>query len=548
MFSSTSSLALFRKTILILGLLVAITGCSNTENSQPLTPTPPPDNFNPDTDGTYKDMDGDGLYHHVDGCENCHDVLHAVNNLMFIKDTITTPHSGDKSTVFTSRTGPFSFADGDDTYNGVCEVCHTATGHHRNSAAGDHTHYAGSSCVNCHTHLQEFAPSGGGTGPGHSRHVAGGTDNHLALACDYCHTSDPAVFQDGQPFSSTHVCDACHSPDGLIDGVDDPEVGARTNWSEGVYNNDVLVAGKERWCSGCHDLGSSVIEGVSAPPVSGDSTWGFYATGHGRSNTVDCLDCHDAGAAHIDGTAGTYSAVLDNYQAGFRLSDVNGGPPLVLPRIDGNTWGPYSDPPYYDLCFECHDKYALFGGPLAPEGPSFSTEMRTNFRNDAPMIIPDGMGTDISMLTLTGVDAANSHATHMSGIPWSYDSDHDGTRDSRNSCVACHNVHGSSSPLMIRDGTFVNHPTGLRFKYVRYDRHENRIPCGDTIIMTSDNVAREDSHGGIMRSTTDANGVCSFCHCSGGTTPEPEYMINCQGVSCVDYYRTYVVPPTPGTR
>jgi hypothetical protein len=65
--------------------------------------------------------------------------------------------------------------------------------------------------------------------------------------------------------------------------------------------------------------------------------------------------------------------------------------------------------------------------------------------------------------------------------------------------------------------------------------------------MTSDNVSREESHGGIMRSTTGQNGVCTFCHCSGGTTTEPEYMINCQGVSCVDYYRTYVEPPTPST-
>ncbi len=526
-------------------LLLVLTSCSTSEDSSPLAPPAPPENFDPDIDGAYKDMDGDGLYHHVQDCDVCHDVFHAHDNLMFVKNIISTPHSGDKPVVFTTHTGPLSFADGDGTYNGICEICHVATGHHLNNAAGDHSHYAGRNCVSCHTHQQEFAPSGGGTGPSHNRHVAGGSGNHLALACDYCHTSDPSVFQDGEPFATTAVCNACHSPGGMINGVDDPEVGARTNWANGIYVNDTLPAGKERWCSGCHDLGSSVIEGVSAPPVAGDTTWGFSATGHGRNNALGCLDCHDATTTHIDGQDGTYVATLDNYQAGYRLADVNGGAPLVVPRIGGSLGNPLSDPTYYDLCLQCHDKYALFGGPLAPAGPYFSTTWGTNFRNDAPMIIPDGLGTDISMLTITGVDAANSHLTHMSGVPWSYDSDHDGEMDSRNTCVSCHNVHGSTEPEMIRDGKLVGHDSGLNFAYVRYDRHENRIPCGDTIIMTSDNVAPENSHGGIMRSTTGQNGSCTFCHCSGGTTPGPEYMINCQGPSCVDYYRTYVTPPTP---
>jgi len=533
--------------LVILALLALGSGCSDTEDPQPFTPpSSPPPGFDADDAGTYKDMDGDGLYHHVSGCDTCHDVFNAQNNLMFVKDVVTTPHSGDLPVVFTATTGLHSLADGNAIYDGICEVCHTTTDHHRNSNAGDHTHYAGSSCVDCHTHLQEFKPTGG-IGPGHARHVDAADTGGVSLACDACHTDDHTVFQDGRPFATTTVCNPCHSPDGIIDGVDDPIVGARTNWSTGIYSGGSLPAGKERWCGGCHDTGTSVIDGVTAPPVAGNGTWGFFATGHGRDGTVTCLDCHDASTVHIDGVHHSYLAALDNYQAAYRLSDVDGGPPLVVPRIGGALGNPFTDPPYYDLCLKCHDKYALFGGPLAPAGPYYSTEWRTNFRNDAPMIIPDGLDTDISVYTLTGVSAANSHATHMSGIPWSYDSDHDGERDSRNTCVSCHNVHGSTYPLMIRDGTLVDHPTGLRFAYVRYDRHENRIPCGDTIIMTTDNVAREDSHGGIMRSTTDANGVCSFCHCSGGTTPEPEYMINCQGVSCVDYYRTYVTPPTPGS-
>lgn len=540
--------------MLILGILVALVAllvlASCSENEGPQSPAEPtaPEGFDQEDSDTYKDVDGDGLYHHVADCESCHDVFGAFNNLRFIKDIISTPSSGDRPVIFTARTGPNSFADGDATYDGVCEVCHTATNYHNNSAAGDHSHYVSRDCIVCHVHALEFAPSGGASGPSHARHVDGGDGNHLALSCDYCHTGNPTVFQDGEPFATTAVCNECHSPGGIIDGVNDPEVGARANWADGIYVDDVLPPSKDRWCGGCHDLGDSPIDGVQPPPVAGDNTWGYFSTGHGRSDTVGCTDCHDVAAKHIDGVEGTYRAVLDNHQAGYRLSDVDGGVPLVIPRIGGNLAGPLSDPPYYDLCFECHDKYALFGGPLAPAGPYYDDEMRTNFRNDMPMIIDDGFDTDISMYTITGVSTPrNSHVTHVSGVPHSYDSDHDGVMDSRGTCVSCHNVHGSTDATMIRDGNFVDHPSGLRFAYVRYDRHENRVPCGDTIIMTSDNVTREESHGGIMRSTTGQNGVCTFCHCSGGATTEPEYMINCQGVSCVDYYRAYVEPPTPST-
>ncbi len=528
--------------------LTMLISCSDQSTSpSPTNDGPIADDFDPDATGAYKDMDRDGFYHHVDGCSDCHDIRTAFNNLMFIKDTISTPASGDKDVQYTAQTGANSLADGDTTYDGACEVCHTSTLYHRNDASGDHSHYPGFNCVVCHAHASEFIPFGG-AGQSHARHTAGGDDNHLALDCDYCHTGDPQVFQDGQPFETTTVCNDCHSPGGVVDGVDDPEVGARSNWVSGIYAGDDISSGKEQWCTGCHDLGNSIIEGVSASPVGGNGTWGYFSTGHGRANSVTCGDCHDLTANHIDGVAHTYRAAEDNYQVGYRLISVNGGVPLLIPRIDGNIMGPFSDPPYYNLCFQCHDKYALFGGPLAPAGPYYSDEMRTNFRNDSPMIIPDGLGTDISHLTLTGVGPANSHATHVSGIPHSYDSDHDGVMDSRNTCVACHNVHGSTVPVMIRDGFFVGHETGLNFAHVRFDRHEiPHIPCADAIWMTSADVSREESHGGIMRSTTGQNGVCTFCHCSGGTTGDPEYMANCQGVSCVDYYRSYVVPPTPGT-
>lgn len=55
-----------------------------------------------------------------------------------------------------------SFADGDEdgngVYDGICETCHTLTGHHRNddSPGGDHTHNVGKTCTQCHNHDNYF--------------------------------------------------------------------------------------------------------------------------------------------------------------------------------------------------------------------------------------------------------------------------------------------------------------------------------------------------------------------------------------------------------
>jgi hypothetical protein len=49
-----------------------------------------------------------------------------------IKEVIATPNSGDREVRFFRDTGSNSFADGDSTYDGICEVCHTQTTYHRN--------------------------------------------------------------------------------------------------------------------------------------------------------------------------------------------------------------------------------------------------------------------------------------------------------------------------------------------------------------------------------------------------------------------------------
>ena len=52
------------------------------------------------------------------------------------------------------------------------------------------------------------------------------------ITCADCHgTETPPLLSDGPNLTFTTVCDTCHSPGGAYDGVDDPNIGAKTNWS-----------------------------------------------------------------------------------------------------------------------------------------------------------------------------------------------------------------------------------------------------------------------------------------------------------------------------
>jgi hypothetical protein len=175
------------------------------------------------------------------------------------------------------------------------------------------------------------------------------------IGCYVCHAPgnlqcgpDAPLFDDDpvpQPLATTAVCDPCHSPGGAYNGVTSSgnSVGAKDNWQNGVYEGDgTLQSGKERWCVGCHDdvpaNSKADGSGVDAPKVAGDnSTYGYYATGHGAHGLVKCLECHDAGKTHIDHEHRTYYAASNpnNYQAGYRLAK-----PMKVPRPN------YGSPPY----------------------------------------------------------------------------------------------------------------------------------------------------------------------------------------------------------
>lgn len=417
----------------------------------------------------------DNDYHHVDDCMVCHSMQDGPNIAM-ISEVIDTPNSDIQNVTFTARTGPNSFADGDTTYDGICEVCHTETVYHRNgdSNPDSGSHYAGEDCIKCHAHYNEFSHGGGsgsgcedchghdlgyeyetgmfsegaGTVESHSTHTENDNDDLKGpnIPCSECHdTENYPYFKSGTgdaPYdlTETNVCDACHSPDGAFDGVQT----AMANWEEGVYNGTVLKSGEEKWCVGCHDGDPAVTNLVSAPDIGGDgSTYGYFENGHGKTGwEKDCTDCHDITLTHIDGVERTFSDsyTVSDYNDGYRLIHTDAEPALKIPRS-----GKY-DISDSRLCFSCHNEVDVLGVPsdysvcwtpalssiVLPAG----TTAHTNFRNEQSW----GLGWSWA----TPQAPHNSHWSHLGGYGFSYYMDYNGGHSTPSNCITCHNPHGTS--------------------------------------------------------------------------------------------------------
>jgi hypothetical protein len=184
-------------------------------------------------------------------------------------------------------------------------------------------------------------------------------------------------------------------------------------------------------------------QGIRAPNITGDNTtYGFYVTGH----KLSCLECHDASKKHIDHEHRTYQVnentgeIVNPYCASYRLRDVDGNPCMNHPR----KWGGAPKWKDFALCFECHNASEVLVDNID----------LTNFWND------EGQ-------------RKNSHIIHLNvGFTTHFDSDWDLKGDSTETCITCHNVHGSPSKAMVRHGELISNygATGkvpaLNFSYV----------------------------------------------------------------------------------
>jgi len=355
----------------------------------------------------------------------------------YIKDIMD--FNGTSKTVkFFDKKDTNSYADGDGTYNGVCEICHTQTTHYRNNGSAPDQNHArlcsgqkgGTNCITCHNHTDGLGHgyknncadchghdngwNGGtyyGTTQSHSTHTENDSDDLKGpfITCDVCHDiNNYPYFKSGTDnngdgkydLSETDVCNTCHSPNGTYNGVSNPVIGAKNNWCQGVYQGNDLKSGKGKWCAGCHDEqpanSKADSAGVNAPKVIGDegastqygTGYGFYKTGHGLASgsypasggpaaNVKCTDCHNTTYAHIDHVSRTYKAAQRNYQAGYRLKYS-----MDIPRKDIGM--PASD---FELCGKCHDLDQFLE----------QTNLTTNLRS----VTTSGTSTGLSETVLT---------------------------------------------------------------------------------------------------------------------------------------------------
>lgn len=499
------------------------------------------------------------------GCTTCH-IPHNTANIYLIRETIKTPDNTTWGSSGTDRvTADFRLKSGgvvgqvglmgDDnvshsTSTRVCEVCHSQNKYHNynssnNSGGLDHNnatdcttchshksgfaHSAGSGtgCITCHGHSSGFEyetgkySQGRGSAHSHATHTEH-SGTHLkgpspALVCGDCHnTNNFPYFSDNKTLSQTTVCNNCHSEGGTYKGVSDAQIGAKSNWRTGIYNNSdnkTLLAGKEKWCATCHDESPSVISGINAPNVVGDESgaytygtgWGFYKTGHGLSSGEKypasggvtagagktCVDCHDASTSHIDGLARTYedndSSSIDpsSYRIGYRLRTVAAGQgtgsstqePMLMPwpvTVSNNANN-------YRLCMTCHNS-----------GPFMGTDNNTNMRSST----------------------YNLHAYHLTHGANRFPSDWSGSLNSNITCITCHNVHGTTRLAMVQDGKLNNREPGFRIWYynsdiVSYTHMSTNDPAPTNLPLTA-------STGSVYVGESAAN-LCTHCHANGQT-------------------------------
>jgi hypothetical protein len=278
-------------------------------------------------------------------CTACHDPHGATTNLRIIREEILTPNDGPMATLFSVYDGSNSMADGDGTYDGICEVCHTQTAYHRNNPSGNHTHNQGARCTGCHDHWNDFAPYATdctqtchvttlGTG-GNRRQIVGvGGDFERAS-----HHVDDGL---GGESVIASDCLVCHN-NTRHQTLADPQVRLYDKDGGGTVTYDSTALSLEPFCTSCHDADGEALfsDGNSAPDI--ESGWlasshkaggmtcfgdgetnGCHANGHGSDKvsmkapftgaTPDeetfCYGCHDAGGPAASDVEDDFSGTI----------------------------------------------------------------------------------------------------------------------------------------------------------------------------------------------------------------------------------------------
>jgi hypothetical protein len=287
-------------------------------------------------------------------CQDCHNP-HQHQDVFpqwYIYDNIETPNSGGWQLAFRDST---DFIHGEtgvyQPYDGICEVCHTQTAFHRNNSSGNHTHNAGTNCVECHQHENGFMAECGSchdvppsTGA-HLTHFGGSADlasygevDNLSTATDYifqcgnCHALDSNSHNNGTVDVELYNPDA---PTGSLKSLNPPEA-AYTPGST-VYYDPFGIPYTEGTCSNvyCHSKTDwsapdpipdpIVVSGVPVLDPYGNLTYPPYSVTESKvyndvnwgDTALDCNACHrnnpQTTYPEVHGGVGNSHGWIDDY-------------------------------------------------------------------------------------------------------------------------------------------------------------------------------------------------------------------------------------------
>jgi hypothetical protein len=250
---------------------------------------------------------------------------------------------GSKTVKFLGQTGANSFADGDAVYDGICEVCHTKTSHHRNNGtAVNQSHNDGTRCTICHSHVNGFAGFDH-TAAGVVVPVSPCMDCHGALGsdliagvhgnqCGLCHVDPLGAGPLVEPYETNHphggACSDCHGPFSTIHSHSDHNAASQSGIVE-IFSSDGHDSSFDEFmvqvdCITCHTTNLQAAHGNDCStchptPYNTLGTWnrtcqqgGCHTVFHADSTTAhdpfsatndsgnDCLRCHNDGSWIVD--------------------------------------------------------------------------------------------------------------------------------------------------------------------------------------------------------------------------------------------------------
>ncbi|MFQ5604525.1 MAG: cytochrome c3 family protein [bacterium] len=493
--------------------------------------------------------------HKSQGCRQCHQPHDpAQTNIFLVGPTVETPNSGSKPVIFTAESGPNSFADGDGTYNGICEVCHTKTDFHRNNSSGNHTHNVGVNCTQCHRHKDSFMPSaciechalpqdnGDGIPAGGRRAIAGefdGSSHHVddseidSEDCKVCH--DQATHMDGyvdlndvdgavvsyraESFAQgvpAEFCLNCHDADGAS------AFGGLTPFTDGNTVPDVSTY----YLSSGHGNGNSYAllkaQGPVTDPMSGEWVY-LYSDSANPGADLQCTNCHAThgsandpilkyannqsntlcGQCHPTATSGSgyflsyHSRSMANYEAskhGNRLCtdchNPHGTGFTAMTRFDGDN-----------LCLQCHDEKNAFRDILS----GFDYDHGNN--NCSRCHNPHSTGNDPFLIARLN-ESPSDFCTDAAGQSLPV------VANPETNLALCITCHVQALPPTSHDATrcFACHGW--------YDEPVLGQACGFADIKTFVNFRIHDDGGSGAPADLGFSGLCLNCHFCGGDCGE----------------------------